>query len=97
MRGPPESVITPLPQVNRQTLKGVPNWLSEDEGHNILETVVLNVGISQQLFDVHAFSDHFSFLYQESNADVYVPRLWLVEALLVFAIGRLLQARVDDI
>lgn len=84
------SAIVPLPQVDTR------NWPSEEEAQSILETVVLNVGISQQLFDVRAFSDNLSLLYEDSNADAHVPRLWIVQVLLVFAIGRLLHARADD-
>ncbi|KAK1625535.1 hypothetical protein BDP81DRAFT_328235 [Colletotrichum phormii] len=36
----------------------------------MLDIVVFNVGISQQLFDVRAFSDNLSILYQESTADM---------------------------
>ena len=69
---------------------------SEEEAHSILETFVLNVGISQQLFDIRAFSDNLSLLYEESTVHSRVPRIWIVEVLLVFAIGSLLQARPDD-
>ncbi|KAK1676112.1 hypothetical protein BDP55DRAFT_693760 [Colletotrichum godetiae] len=44
----------------------------------MLDVVVFNVGISQQLFDVRAFSDNLSFLYHESNAaDMRLPETWI--------------------
>ncbi|KAK1722606.1 uncharacterized protein BDZ83DRAFT_582762 [Colletotrichum acutatum] len=36
----------------------------------MLDIVIFNVGISQQLFDVRAFSDNLSVLYHDSSADV---------------------------
>lgn len=62
----------------------------------MLDIVVLNVGVSQQLFDVRTFSDHLSALYDESSGNGRVPELWIAECLLVFAIARLLQARWDN-
>lgn len=62
----------------------------------MLNIVVLNVGISQQLFDVRTFSDNLFSLFNDSAADTGVTELWYAECLLVFAIGRLLQAKWDD-
>lgn len=62
----------------------------------MLDIVIFNVGISQQLFDVRAFSDNLSVLYHDSSADVRLTEIWIVEALLVFAVGRLLQGRDDE-
>jgi len=80
--------------MDRQALKALRGWPTEEEAHALLENVVLYVGISQQLFDVRSFSDNLSTLFQKS--DTQISRLWVVEVLLVFAIGRLLQARPDD-
>lgn len=62
----------------------------------MLNIVVLNVGISQHLFDVRTFSDRLSCLFDEHGLDGSVPELWYAECLLVFAIGRLLQPKWDD-
>ncbi|CZR48577.1 uncharacterized protein FPRO_04098 [Fusarium proliferatum ET1] len=71
-------------------------WPTEDDAHSMLNIVVLNVGISQQLFDVRTFSDNLFSLFNDSAADAGVTELWYAECLLVFAIGRLLQAKWDD-
>ncbi|KAF5653509.1 transcription activator [Fusarium sp. NRRL 25303] len=71
-------------------------WPTEDDAHSMLNIVVLNVGISQQLFDVRAFSDNLFSLFNDGAADTGVTELWYAECLLVFAIGRLLQAKWDD-
>ncbi|CCT65405.1 related to positive activator of transcription [Fusarium fujikuroi IMI 58289] len=71
-------------------------WPTEDDAHSMLNIVVLNVGISQQLFDVRTFSDNLFSLFNDSAADTGVTELWYAECLLVFAIGRLLQAKWDD-
>lgn len=62
----------------------------------MLNIVVLNVGVSQHLFDVRVFLDNLSHLFDNDIDDGGVPELWYAECLLVFAIGRLLQARWDD-
>ena len=62
----------------------------------MIDIVVLNVGVSQQLFDARAFSDTLSTLYDESHSHFRVSNCFIAECLLVFAIGRLLQARWDD-
>lgn len=62
----------------------------------MLNIVVLNVGISQQLFDVRTFSDNLFSLFNDGAADTGVTELWYAECLLVFAIGRLLQPKWDD-
>lgn len=67
-----------------------------EESQEILDLVVLNVGISQQLFDVRLFSDNLYQLYQEPGSQPArqpISWLWVVEALIVMAVGRLLQAR----
>jgi proline utilization trans-activator len=74
-------------------LQALPDWPSLVESQELLDLVVLNVGISQQLFDVRLFSDMLSRLYQGPAAKEPPSRLWLVEALLVMAVGRLLQAK----
>ncbi|KAL6884473.1 hypothetical protein GGI43DRAFT_322507 [Trichoderma evansii] len=73
------------------------SWVpTEEDAYSMLSIVVLNVGISQHLFDVRAFSDNLSSLFDEDAVDTKVPELWYAECLLVFAIGRLLQAKWDD-
>lgn len=94
VKSPSASGVCFSSQVDTDVLRNLRNWPGQEEAHSLIEKVVLNVGISQHLFDVRTFSDNLSLLYQESNPQV--PRLWVCEVLLVFAIGRLLQARMDD-
>jgi proline utilization trans-activator len=77
-------------------LENVPGWPSEDEANSLLELVVLQVGLSQQLFDVRAFSDSLSRLYQNPRPVESLSSIWITEALLVMAIGRLLAAKTDE-
>ncbi|KAI1042306.1 hypothetical protein LB505_003032 [Fusarium chuoi] len=81
---------------SRLGIDKVKYWPTEDDAHSMLNIVVLNVGISQQLFDVRAFSDNLFSLFNDGAADTGVTELWYAECLLVFAIGRLLQAKWDD-
>ncbi|OHW93436.1 fungal specific transcription factor domain-containing protein [Colletotrichum incanum] len=93
---PSASAVTPVPHIDRRGLEAFGPWPTEEEAHAMLDVVIFNVGISQQLFDVRAFSDNLSVLYYESNADVRLSEIWIVEALLVFAVGRLLQGMDDE-
>ncbi|KAM0257137.1 hypothetical protein ACHAPA_011859 [Fusarium lateritium] len=74
----------------------IKHWPTEEDAYGMLSIVVLNVGISQHLFDARAFSDNLSLLFDHDTADDKVPELWYAECLLVFAIGRLLQAKWDN-
>ncbi|CAJ0547369.1 Ff.00g041230.m01.CDS01 [Fusarium sp. VM40] len=74
----------------------IKHWPTEEDAYSMLSIVVLNVGISQHLFDARAFSDNLSLLFDHDTADDKVPELWYAECLLVFAIGRLLQAKWDN-
>ncbi|OAL43404.1 hypothetical protein IQ07DRAFT_524339 [Pyrenochaeta sp. DS3sAY3a] len=70
----------------------IPAWPREEEVDDLIELVVLNVGISQQLFDPRAVLDKVDLLHK---ACTQLPQLWIAELCLVFAVGRLLQARED--
>ncbi|KAF4966457.1 hypothetical protein FSARC_5863 [Fusarium sarcochroum] len=74
----------------------IKHWPTEEDAFSMLNIVVLNVGISQHLFDVRVFSDNLSSLFDDDAVDAGSPELWYAECLLVFAIGRLLQAKWDD-
>ncbi|KAI1036795.1 hypothetical protein LB503_003290 [Fusarium chuoi] len=81
---------------SRLSIDKIKYWPTEDDAHSMLNIVVLNVGISQQLFDVRTFSDNLFSLFNDGAADTGVTELWYAECLLVFAIGRLLQPKWDD-
>ncbi|KAH6685845.1 hypothetical protein F5X68DRAFT_241104 [Plectosphaerella plurivora] len=78
-----------------EMLENIPQWPTEDEANTLLELVVLQVGLSQQLFDVRTFSDSLSRLYHDANPAPSLASIWITEVLLVMAIGRLLAAEAD--
>ncbi|QKD58982.2 uncharacterized protein FOBCDRAFT_322471 [Fusarium oxysporum Fo47] len=81
---------------NRLGTDKIKYWPTEEDAYSLLNIVVLNVGISQHLFDVRTFSDNLFSLFNDDAVDTGVTELWYAECLLVFAIGRLLQAKWDD-
>ncbi|EXK38445.1 hypothetical protein FOMG_08837 [Fusarium oxysporum f. sp. melonis 26406] len=81
---------------SRLGLDKIKYWPTEEDAHSMLNIVVLNVGISQHLFDVRTFSDNLFSLFNDDAVETGVTELWYAECLLVFAIGRLLQAKWDD-
>ncbi|KAL6884748.1 hypothetical protein GGI43DRAFT_419296 [Trichoderma evansii] len=91
-----QNAASPAVSVPQQGFEMIKHWPTEEDAYTMLDIVVLNVGISQQLFDVRTFSDNLSALYDGPSRNSGVPELWIAECLLVFAIARLLQARWDD-
>ncbi|KAF5576174.1 positive activator of transcription [Fusarium pseudocircinatum] len=93
---PGDATPRSIPQ-SRLGVDKIKYWPTEDDAYSMLNIVVLNVGISQHLFDVRTFSDNLFSLFNDDDAtDIGVAELWYAECLLVFAIGRLLQAKWDD-
>lgn len=90
----PEHTTFDAVTLDRKALLNIPDFPTESESSDVLEIVVFNVGISQQLVDIRSFSDNVALLYDDSKTITGIPSLWLVEVLLVFAIGRLLQAKI---
>lgn len=82
--------------LNPHSITSVEGWPSEEEANELLELFILNLGISQQLFDIRSFSDNLSHLYNDNSTGALLPDLWLVQVLLVFAIGRLLRAGTHE-
>lgn len=74
----------------------IEGWPAEDEANEMLELVVSHVGVSQQLFDVRIFADNMSLVYTETTSQINIAELLIVQMCLVFAIGRLLQAKSED-
>ncbi|POR30990.1 Uncharacterized protein TPAR_08800, partial [Tolypocladium paradoxum] len=91
---PVVSVATPESLDHQIILGSLSDWPSLEESQELLDLVVLNVGISQQLFDVRLFSDNLLRLYRGSTGQETRSTLWIVKALLIMAVGRLLQARL---
>lgn len=85
------------PHLDRELIANVRGWPSEEEANQLLELVVLNVGISQHLFDIRSFSDSLSRLYRDTGNETPIRGLWFVQVLFVLAIGKLLRAgTVED-
>ena len=55
-----------------------------------------HVGVSQQLFDVRIFADNMFLVYLDTTSQVNVAELLIIQMCLVFAIGRLFQAKSED-
>lgn len=92
----PVSFLPALTGLNPHSITSVEGWPSEEEANELLELFILNLGISQQLFDIRSFSDNLSHLYNNTSTGALLPDLWLVQVLLVFAIGRLLRAGTHE-
>ncbi|KAJ3544568.1 hypothetical protein NM208_g2983 [Fusarium decemcellulare] len=93
---PAASMAVASPHLDRELIANVRGWPSEDEANQLLELVVLNVGISQHLFDIRSFSDNLSRLYRDTGNETPIRGLWFVQVLFVLAIGKLLRAVTDE-
>ncbi|KAH9879371.1 hypothetical protein J1614_002810 [Plenodomus biglobosus] len=81
--------------VSRRSRVSDIKWPNEDEAHALLHTVVSSIGSVQHLIDPRAFSDNLSTFYeQEQDADPVIT-LQHVEMLMVFALGDLLQGKLQ--
>lgn len=89
---------SPAALVDCRDLVASRHWPTEEDAYAMLEVVVHHVGISQQMFDAREFSNKLSLVYQESAYvnNIHFSELWMIEMLLVFAIGRMLLAKPDD-
>ncbi|KAF9696711.1 hypothetical protein EKO04_005317 [Ascochyta lentis] len=89
----PSRVTVISPSGSAAAIEG---WPSEVEANELLELVASHVGVSQQLFDVRILADNMSLLYTDTSSQVNVAELLIVQMCLVFAIGRLLQAKPEE-
>lgn len=92
----PISAAVASPHLDRELINNVHGWPSEEEANQLLELVILNVGISQHLFDIRSFSDNLARLYHDTGNETPLRGLWFVQVLFVLALGRLLRAGTDD-
>ncbi|KAM5359267.1 hypothetical protein ACJZ2D_014615 [Fusarium nematophilum] len=95
-KSPAASMAVASPHLDRELIANVRGWPSEEEANQLLELVVLNVGISQHLFDIRSFSDSLSRLYRDTGNETPIRGLWFVQVLFVLAIGKLLRAGTED-
>ncbi|KAL2203566.1 hypothetical protein CC79DRAFT_1371616 [Sarocladium strictum] len=91
-----DTSVSPAAQPRWHITQNVKYWPTEEDAYAMLDIVVLNVGISQQIFDARVLSDNLSTFYDQSLPSAYVSDSSVAQCLLVFAIGRLLQARWDN-
>lgn len=94
-QGTPATLANLLLNLDGQAVGSIRGWPTEEEANKLLDLVILNVGISQQLFDIRSFLDILSSVYVNPDNSVSLPGLLIVKILLVFAIGRLLEARME--
>lgn len=69
---------------------------TEIEAQSMLDLVLSHICSVQHLFDPRAFSDELNQMYDTEQPRYSSDDLWYLKALMVFAIGELLQGRVRD-
>lgn len=68
---------------------------SEEEAFELLEAIMLYFYEPQHLFDARDVSDRISGLYENRKEQLQAPNIWTFQALLVFAVGKLLRGESD--
>jgi proline utilization trans-activator len=71
-------------------------WPSEEQAHDLLNTVLTSIGSLQHLIDPRLFFDRLSSLYEEDSSRAHTDDLCYVEVLMVFALGELLQGKMEE-
>ncbi|KAG5655305.1 hypothetical protein KAF25_010457 [Fusarium avenaceum] len=83
-------------QVDPSALANLQRWPSEEEAQDLFELVIINFGVSHQLFDIRSVSENISRLYYNTANNISLQGLWFVQVLFILAIGRLLQAGAGE-
>jgi proline utilization trans-activator len=83
-------------RVDPRILADLQRWPSEKESQDLFELVIMNFGVSQQLFDIRLVSKNISRLYHNTANNIPLQGLWFVQVLFILAIGRLLQAGAGE-
>ncbi|KAH8168289.1 fungal specific transcription factor domain-containing protein [Sarocladium implicatum] len=71
-------------------------WPDERTAQELLQTVLTNVGTVQHLVDPRSISDHLADVYDQGPPQRIFGDMRMIELLLVFAIGELLQGIIAD-
>ena len=73
----------------------IPNLPSEEEAYGLLDGVLFYFGETQHLFDARDASDQLAIIYEDPQESLQSPSIGFLQALLVFALGRLLRGESD--
>lgn len=85
-----------LRESSHQTKISTVNWPSEEEAHELFNSVLTSIGSLQHLIDPRSFSDKLSNFYDRGMDRSFTDNLCYVEILMVFALGGLLQGKVEE-
>jgi hypothetical protein len=73
----------------------IPSLPSEEEAYQLLDSVLFYFGETQHLFDARDASDQLAIIYEDPQESLQSPGIGFLQALLIFAIGRLLCGESD--
>lgn len=73
----------------------IPNLPSEEEAYQLLDSVLFYFGETQHLFDARDASDQLAIIYEDPQESLQSPGIGFLQALLIFALGRLLRGESD--
>ncbi|KAH7138452.1 fungal-specific transcription factor domain-containing protein [Dendryphion nanum] len=79
-----------------QTRSDATHWPSEEEAHDLLNTVLASIGSLQHLIDPRSFSDRLQNFYEKERDRSIMKDLSYVQTLMVFALGGLLQGKLRE-
>lgn len=69
---------------------------TEHEAYRLLEIVIFYIGETQHHFDVRQFTDHLGEFYANSLDMTQQSTPWVLEMLLILAIGQLFSGHTDN-
>ena len=78
------------------TCADISHWPKEDEANDLLNTVLASIGNLQHLIDPRSFSDRLQRFYDQTPEHSIPKDLFYVQALMVFALGGLLQGKLRE-
>jgi proline utilization trans-activator len=73
----------------------MPNLPSEEEAYQLLDSVLFYFGETQHLFDARDASDQLAIIYEDQQESIQSPSIGFLQALLIFALGKLLRGESD--
>lgn len=73
----------------------IPNLPSEEEAYRLLDSILFYFGETQHLFDARDASDQLAIIYEDPQESLQSPSIGFLQALLIFALGRLLRGESD--
>lgn len=77
------------------TATSTPQLPSEDEAFRLLDAVSLFIGQSQRHYDPREISDLVGLLYENTNDPAVSKKLWYMQVILIFAVGKLFAANSE--